>query len=87
MPLVQLNMLGLDFNQLVDFSDVNIFKGIEQIQQVLLGYNNIVAINANLFEGLSNLEVVDMSENPICLKQPDYVRGLCSADLNCQVTC
>ena len=37
MPLVQLNLLGLGYNELVDLSDVNIFKGLDQIQEVLLG--------------------------------------------------
>ena len=49
-----------------------------------LNYNQISALDSNVFDQLSNILNVYLSNNPISKSQPDYVRNLCNAT-KCQV--
>ena len=77
-------LLRLDGNQLTSLDDV-IFSQNKQMWTLMLQDNNISQIDPNVFVGLDNLEKVYLGSNPISLKQPDFVKKLCSTNPKCKI--
>lgn len=82
--LSQLFLLRLDANQLKSL-DGTIFSQNKKMWTLMLQDNNIGEIDSNVFKGLDGLEKVYLGSNPISLKQPDYVKSLCSTNPNCKI--
>ena len=79
-----LKSLDLSNNYLLNITSTS-FVGLTGLLDLDLSFNRIEFIEANSFISLFNLQVVYLTENPIALKQPDYVKKLCSLIPTCTI--
>ena len=79
--LVKLKYLDLSHNQLVFVYDV-MFSNLIELNSLDLSYNQLVYIDSQSFSNMNKLTMVYLFNNPISLKQPEYVERLCTIKAN-----
>jgi hypothetical protein len=56
--------------------------GTQQMVQMNFENNKLSFIDEFVFKDMSRLEAVYFGDNPISLKEPDYVKHLCNVNQN-----
>jgi hypothetical protein len=62
-----------------------LFKGLSNLNQIILESNKIISFDKYALVGLKILTKVCLYDNPISVQFPASLCNICSMNLNCQV--
>jgi hypothetical protein len=81
--LIHLEWLKLDNNKLTKIElELNELKSLKYLG---LESNKLVSINSKAFQGLNNLELVCLWQNPISVILNESIQNICDLNIKCQV--
>ena len=78
------NLIFLNQNQ-IRVLDSTTFKRLLNLELLYLNFNRLDEIDSSVFDENLKLEMVFLGNNPISLKNPDYVKSLCSNVPGCNI--
>lgn len=82
--LARLTRLDLGRNS-IRLIDSRAFATLVALREIYLNHNDILSASVMLFQGLTNLEIVDVRGNPMAYYFPISVEYFCIDSPNCRV--